>query len=202
MTKSGLRVGDVLILTKPLGTGTILAAAMQGKAKGVWVSGCLQAMQVSSAAASHILQDNGCRAATDVTGFGLLGHTIEMAQASQVQVQLSLSVLPLLQGAVKCIEQGVLSSLHASNAKAAAEACNYDYLSTDARYVLLCDPQTAGGLLAGVPAQQAEACLQALKAAGYHDAKRVGSVVKGCDADCGHEQASSQQLVPLVDVVV
>lgn len=85
MTKAGLQPGQVLLLTKPLGTGTLLAGAMKGRAKGRWLSGALQAMQVSSADASAVLRAHGCHAATDVTGFGLLGHVAEMARASQVR---------------------------------------------------------------------------------------------------------------------
>jgi selenide,water dikinase len=86
LTKSGLQPGQALILTKALGTGSILAAAMRGEAKGRWISSCLTAMAASSAEAAKILQQHGCSAATDVTGFGLLGHAVEMARASQVRV--------------------------------------------------------------------------------------------------------------------
>jgi selenide, water dikinase len=84
MTKAALRPGQVLLLTKPLGTGTLLAAAMRGAGKGRWVAACLRSMQESSAAAAAVLQRLGCRAATDVTGFGLAGHAAEMARSSGV----------------------------------------------------------------------------------------------------------------------
>jgi selenophosphate synthase len=84
LTKSGLKPGQALILTKALGTGSIMAAAMRGQAKGRWISSCLDAMATSSAEAARILRQHGCSAATDVTGFGLVGHAVEMAKASQV----------------------------------------------------------------------------------------------------------------------
>lgn len=84
LRKSGLQSGQSLILTKALGTGTIMAAAMHGAAKGRWIATALASMQQSSGKAAAILQQHGCMACTDVTGFGLLGHVVEMAEASKV----------------------------------------------------------------------------------------------------------------------
>ena len=84
LRKGGLKPGDVLVLTKPLGTGTILAAAMKGKARGRWIAGALEVMQQSSREAAAVLAVHGCTSCTDVTGFGLLGHMVEMALASKV----------------------------------------------------------------------------------------------------------------------
>jgi selenide,water dikinase len=98
-----------------------MAAAMRGRAKGRWLTGALAAMQQSSQAAAAILQRHGCSACTDVTGFGLLGHLVEMARPSGVGAVLQLGAVPLLAGACECAEAGALSSLHAQNARAGAQ---------------------------------------------------------------------------------
>ena len=107
-------LGDKLILTKPIGTGTILAADMRGKAKGTWVWSALQTMMQSNRDAAKILFDAGCRTCTDVTGFGLVGHLSQLMQGKSDNriVKLSLRDVPLLDGAAECIGNGLLSSLH------------------------------------------------------------------------------------------
>jgi hypothetical protein len=97
-----------------------MAAAMRGRAKGRWLAGALAAMQASSGAAAAVLQRHGCSGCTDVTGFGLLGHLVEMARASGVAAALQLAAVPLLPGALECAAAGALSSLHAQNARAGA----------------------------------------------------------------------------------
>ncbi|GAB4399302.1 MAG: hypothetical protein OHK0048_12470 [Rhodoferax sp.] len=178
MRKAGLQPGDALILTKPLGTGTLLAAHARGRAKGRWVYGALDAMQVSQQAAARVLQAHGARACTDVTGFGLMGHLLEMLRASGVDAQLVLEAVPALDGALDCLADGVVSSLHRENRFFLdALVLEPDAPDHDPRRTLLVDPQTAGGLLAGVPAEQAQSCVAALRAAGYVQTAIVGRVV-------------------------
>ncbi|KAI8472012.1 MAG: selenide, water dikinase [Monoraphidium minutum] len=186
LRKSGLAPGDALILTKPLGTGAILAAAMRGAARGRWVSGALDEMgRGGGGRAAAVLRGCGARAATDVTGFGLLGHALEMARASQVVLTLDLDALPALPGALEAIAAGHLSSLHPQNAAALGAVVHGGggggggaaALASDPRWPLLVDPQTAGGLLAGVPAAAAAACVARLRAeAGCGGARVVGRV--------------------------
>src|SRR4029450_1829314 len=97
--KGGLKPGDGLILTKPLGTGTLLAADMRGKAKARWGMAAIAHMGQSNRKAAEILRRHGVHAATDVTGFGLLGHLIEMVRASEVDVTVAIDRVPLLEGA-------------------------------------------------------------------------------------------------------
>src|SRR5262249_57325646 len=97
LRKGGLEPGGALILTKPLGTGTLLAADMRRKAKARWVMAAIAHMIQSNAKAAQILRRHGVHAATDVTGFGLIGHLIEMVRASDVDATLALNPLPLLQ---------------------------------------------------------------------------------------------------------
>ncbi len=176
LRKSGLQIGDVLILTKPLGTGSILAADMRAKARGRDVNEAIATMQQSSREAARILQDHRVRSCTDVTGFGLAGHLLEMLQASHVSAQIDLSALPVLAGALDAFQRGISSTLHEENRKV-ENLIAVGTLTSSTLKEILFDPQTAGGLLAGVPAAEAGACVAALKAAGYGQAAAVGSIL-------------------------
>jgi selenide,water dikinase len=173
LCKRGLAPGDRLILTKPIGTGVILAGLGQGQAKASWIEEALATMEVSSARAAHCLLDHGAHACTDVTGFGLLGHLLEMLNASKMSAVLEVASIPELPGARELITSGTVSTLHAENAR-----CR-DALVTKAGHPgteLLFDPQTAGGLLAGIPAARAQSCIAALRQSGYAHASVIGSV--------------------------
>lgn len=175
LRKGGMRPGDRLILTKPLGTGVLFAADMRGKAKGRWIDAALASMLVSSRDAARCLHAHGATACTDVTGFGLLGHLVEMAQSSGVEVELALDALPLLEGALEVVRLGIFSSLQPQNLRLRRAIRNNEAFADDARLPLIFDPQTAGGLLASVPAAQAEACLAALHGCGYLEAAIIGT---------------------------
>jgi len=189
LRKGGMRAGDALVLTKPLGTGTLLAAHARLQARGRWIQAALVSMQVSSRDAAGCVRDHGAGACTDVTGFGLLGHLAEMARASGVDVCLSLAALPLLDGAQECLARGALSSLHGANERAGQVLRNAAQFADHARYPLLFDPQTAGGLLASVPAENADACVAALRAAGHTHAVVIGACLPRRDADVAIELA-------------
>ena len=169
--KSGLRPGDALILTKPLGTGIVLAAQMQGLARVDWLAAALDSMARSNGPAAEVLRRFGVVACTDVTGFGLGGHLMEMLRASLVGAVLDGAALPALPGARELAVQGVSSTLAPAN-RAAID------LPDGADVALLADPQTSGGLLAGVAAALAEACVEALCKAGC-TAHLVGHVIAG-----------------------
>ena len=176
LRKGGLRPGDRLVLTKGLGTGTLFAAEMRMRAKGRWIDGAIEAMRQSSRLAAVSLQRHGATACTDVTGFGLLGHLVEMTRASGVDVRLDLSAIPALDGALETSRAGLLSSLHPHNVRLRRAVDEPEGHAGDPRYRLLYDPQTAGGLLAGVPADRADACLADLLAQGYAQAAIIGAV--------------------------
>jgi selenide,water dikinase len=176
LRKGGMQPGDTLILTKPIGTGTLFAADMRGKAKGRWVDAAIQSMLVSNQAAAACLHRRGATACTDVTGFGLLGHLVEMTRASDADVQLDLQAVPLLDGAEQTVAAGILSSLQPQNVRLRRAVRNADTLTAHARYPLLFDPQTAGGLLASVPVDVAAACLDELHQLGYAHAAIIGRV--------------------------
>jgi selenide, water dikinase len=183
LRKGGMQVGDVLLLTKPLGTGALFAAHALARAKGRWVQAALASMVQSNQQAAALLREYGATASTDVTGFGLLGHAVEMARPSGVQLQLQLDALPLLDGALDCVQQGLVSSLHSANARQRHVVRNPDAAARQPHWPLLLDPQTAGGLLASVPASQADACIAALRAQGYVHACAIGVVLQPDDGD-------------------
>ncbi|SHF19748.1 selenide, water dikinase [Microbulbifer donghaiensis] len=179
LEKTGARTGDCLILSKPLGTGTIFAAEGLGKAQGRWVQKALETMLQSNAAAADIFAQHGARALTDITGFGLLGHLLEMLEGSgALGAALIAERLPLISGAAPCAEQGWLSSLQPQNSAAYAYVENPQEWQQLPHWHLLADPQTCGGLLAAVPAEQAEQCLLALRQAGCNHASIIGAVTR------------------------
>jgi selenide,water dikinase len=172
--KSGMQPGQTLILTKALGTGTLFAADMRLKARGHWIDSAIQSMLLSNQAATPILRQHGATACTDVTGFGLLGHLLELARASQITMHLNLDALPILNGAVTTTQQGILSSLHPQNLQTAHTIPTPEHIRRHPHFPLLFDPQTSGGLLAAVPAIHTSDCLTELHAAGYADAVAIG----------------------------
>jgi selenide, water dikinase len=168
MRKGGLRAGDRLILTKPLGTGVILAADGRALAPAKTVENALATMLQSSAPAAACLARHDASACTDVTGFGLLGHLLEMLRASKMNAIVDLHAVPLLDGALALLTQGITSSLHTDNV--ASLAALDEGAQTDPIAPLLIDPQTAGGFVAGVPTDRAEQCLDELHRLGYRAA--------------------------------
>jgi selenide, water dikinase len=182
LRKSGMKPGDVLILTKPIGTGTLFAAHARLAAKGRWIDAALQSMVISNRIGAQILREHGGTACTDLTGFGLLGHLVEMTRPSGVDAEIQLSALPLLDGAQACVEAGITSSLQSANVRLRRALRNQEEFVKHPRYPLIFDPQTAGGLLASVPADRVDACIAALKAQGYPHTCKIGRVLTQGDA--------------------
>jgi len=182
LKKGGMQAGDVLLLTKPIGTGTLFAAKDRLFAKGRWIDAALQSMVVSNRKAAQILREHHASACTDLTGFGLLGHLVEMTRPSEVDAEIVLSQLPLLEGAQACIEAGITSSLQSANVRLRRALRNQADFVKHPRYPLIFDPQTAGGLLASVPADKVDACIAALQAAGYVHTCAIGHIMPQSDA--------------------
>jgi selenide, water dikinase len=176
LRKGGMQPGDQLILTKPLGTGTLFAAEMRRAAQARWIESAIRSMLTSNRTAAEIIQRHGATACTDVTGFGLLGHALEMARASKVSVNIRTADLPLLEGALESVKAGILSTLHPDNLRSKRAIANLNSASKLDRFPLLFDPQTAGGLLASIPSQQGMACLQNLRENGYAKAALIGEI--------------------------
>jgi len=178
LSKDGMQTGDIVILCKPLGTGTLLAADMRSKAKHSWIDAALKQMLISNRVAAQCFLQFKATACTDITGFGLAGHLFEMLSPNNVELELSLGDLPVLDGALETLTLGILSSLHADNSLVSRDIFNSEAFRNDPRYDLLFDPQTAGGLLASVPEELAENCIKQLRESGYEQAKAIGRVSK------------------------
>ena len=172
ITTGGARAGDALILTRPIGSGTLLAAEMRGLARGGDIAALLATLSKPQGDAAEILGD--AHAMTDVTGFGLAGHLAAICRASQVGARLDLAAIPVFAGAEGLAAQDIRSTVWEANRHAAPVIGAGDA----PRAALLHDPQTAGGLLAAVAPDGAEDRLQALRAAG-HDAAIIGRVTGG-----------------------
>ena len=181
MRKGGMKPGDVLILTKPIGTGTLFAAHAKLAARGRWIDNALEMMCQSNRLGAECLLEHGATACTDLTGFGLLGHLVEMTRPSEVDAELDLSALPVLDGAEETVASGILSSLQPANVRLRRALRNQSEMVDHSRYPLVFDPQTAGGLLASVPADRVEECVAKLKELGYGQTSIIGRIKQQSD---------------------
>jgi selenide,water dikinase len=180
LRKTGLVAGDALILTRRLGSGVLLAAQARGVARTRWLQAALTEMDVSNRTAAAALRGHGARACTDVSGFGLLGHLAEMLVGAGLAAELDLGAIPFFDGALAMAEQGIASSLQPDNRRIIERFARRGVAADDARLALLVDPQTAGGLIAGVPADAAADCVSALRAS-HPDAAVIGHIVVSND---------------------
>lgn len=177
--KSGARPGDLLYLTKPLGTGLITTAAkrdLPGAAS--WLDGAIEVMLRFNRHPSHLAIAAGVRTMTDVTGFGLLGHADEIARASGAGLTLAAGGVPVMAGALESVALDVGTGGAERNEAFAGPRVSFDPAVSDALRAVLWDPQTAGGLLIAIAADAAEA-LEASFAADGLPLWRIGSVREG-----------------------
>ena len=179
LVKGALTPGEALVLTKPLGTGVVLSAAMQGAAEARETLAAIESMDMSNAAAAAVLRRHGAKGCTDVTGFGLAGHLTEMTRAAGVGARLRTAAVPRLAGAERLLAAGFASALQRNNEQALADFAIDGGAPSAPAVRLLADPQTAGGLLAGIPADAANACVAELRKSGYAAAAVIGTVTKG-----------------------
>lgn len=187
--KAGVKAGDALILSKPVGTGTLLAADMRYRARAGWIQSAYDCMLVSNRAAAAVFLRHGANACTDITGFGVVGHLLEMLTPGKARAALQLESLPILNGAIDCIAGGITSSLQGDNRLAEAAIHDGYRWRQQPLYQLLFDPQTAGGLLASVPAGAVADCLAELRRQGYPAAARIGTVIAVGDSGAAIELA-------------
>jgi selenide,water dikinase len=178
LRKTGASVGDSLIITKPIGTGALFAGAMQGRSRSRWLEAALDVMIQTNGAAASCLLRHGATAMTDVTGFGLVGHLLEMLGGGQLQAEFELERLPILDGAVELMNAGISSSLHDQNQKASERTACDDDTCQHPHYKLSFDPQTSGGLLAAVSSDQSSACVEELRKNGCPQATVIGQFIE------------------------
>lgn len=175
--KSGMKPGDLLIITKALGTGILFAGHQRLQAKGHWIDQTVESMLLSNQEAVKVFREHGVTAGTDVTGFGLVGHLVEMVQASGVAVELEWDKIPILEGVTELVQQGIVSSLYPQNVQAERFIRNLELWCDRVNYPVLFDPQTSGGLLATIPGDKAANCVQVLQELGYKDSRIIGQVM-------------------------
>jgi selenide,water dikinase len=154
MSKSGLKIGDVLVLTKPLGGGVTTTALKQEKAEDAHIREAIEWMSRLNKTAGQLANEFDLRGGTDITGFGLLGHGMEMSNASRVALHFDYEKLPFLSGARDYAEKGIFPGGAFDNKKHVGEVVRFDEKIDEHLQMLAFDPQTSGGLLLGVPGEK------------------------------------------------
>ena len=175
ITNRGARIGDAIILTKPIGTGVISTGIKFGKASDDVVDASLVTMLLAGREAAALMSEAGAHAATDVTGFALLGHAWEMARASGVTIEIEAARVPLIAGALELAAQGLLTSGDKSNRQYVGADIQISNDVSQPLASLLFDPQTAGGLLIAIDVDRADELLARLRET-YRDTQMIGRV--------------------------
>jgi selenide, water dikinase len=172
------KVGDALVLTKPIGTGVISTAIKQGKAKQEWIDGAVASMTKLNHRAVEVVHqgDFSVHAATDVTGFGVLGHVREMALGSKTSIRIESKFIELLNGALESVHAGFIPGGLKTNREFTESCVKYSGEIPEDVRTLLYDPQTAGGLLLSVPSEIVKGLVAAMEIAGV-PAVRIGEVL-------------------------
>jgi selenide,water dikinase len=176
LTNGGARVGDRLLFTKALGTGVISTAIKKGVAKQAWIDAAVASMTTLNKTAAEVIAKFAVHGLTDVTGFGMIGHAREMAVASKVSLKLYAGRIPILEGAMDCLRAGHIPGGLKANREFAECVAGYDSGISEEIKTMLFDPQTAGGFLISVAAEDAVALAQELNAAGVA-AVEIGEVL-------------------------
>jgi len=162
ITNANAQPGDVLILTKAIGSGVITTAGKAGTVPAEVVDEAVRSMAALNKGASEAMIEVGVNSATDITGFGLLGHLYQMMKASGTTAEINVDSIPLLPGAKQLAEDGYISGGTARNAEAVKSSVNVDDGITDVEFSLLADAQTSGGLLISVPEERSNALIKQL----------------------------------------
>lgn len=179
---SNARAGDGLILTKPIGSGVLFNANLKGWVSAEALQECVDILIALNKAAAQVLARFEVHAATDVTGFGLAGHALEMARASDVTLAIDVAAVPLLREAPEMYQKGMTTGVNAANREMIRDLSRFEIELSAWQQELLVDPQTSGGLLVALPEAQITAALAALHDAGVSHARLVGQVLPRADS--------------------
>ncbi len=179
VSNSGARPGDMLVLTKALGTGIISTGCKEGKSPTEVMRGAVETMATLNRAASEAMMKVGVSACTDVTGFGLMGHLRTMVQGSKVAAQVHFGRVPVLAGAWDLLQQGVVPGGTYRNLRSVAGSVQWHDDLTEQQQLLMCDAQTSGGLLISVPGAKLDLLLSELEAAGVPVRSVIGEITEG-----------------------
>lgn len=180
-TNAGASPGDKLILTKPVGTGVIMAAQRMGIADRADIEEAKRQMKLLNNTGAEVMKKHGIRGATDITGFGLAGHALKMAKASNVSIQINMKDVPLIGKTFNMVDDGCIPGAsfrnleYAENDTSFAPGLDYNLKMT------AFDAQTSGGLLMSVPANKAESVLIQLHSAGLNSSAIIGEVTEKTD---------------------
>ncbi|MGZ4106570.1 MAG: selenide, water dikinase SelD, partial [Tumebacillaceae bacterium] len=177
LKNSGAQVGDKLILTKPIGVGIITTAIKRGKASAEAIRLVEETMATLNKVAAETAKESTVHACTDVTGFGLLGHALEMARGAQVGLVLYASQVPVLPETRELVEQKVYPGGTVRNMEWVQESVMYAEGVSEVDKIIFCDAVTSGGLLLSVPGEQADALLAKLQERGIQAASIIGEIV-------------------------
>ncbi|MDO1559856.1 selenide, water dikinase SelD [Brevundimonas sp. 2R-24] len=177
LTNRGAKPGDVLILTKALGVGVLSAAFKRGQLEEAGYQALIGSTTRLNTVGADLVEQAGVHAMTDVTGFGLLGHALEMARGSGVRMEIDAQAAPVLPGVEAMIAAGIRTG--ASDRNWASYGAEVSGCDDPALRTLLTDPQTSGGLLVSLAADRAEAALAMIRSSGFDHAAVVGRVLEG-----------------------
>lgn len=179
LRNSGALPGDVLFLTKPLGSGILTTAIKRGTIEPALREFVCSVMKELNAAGAEAMEEVGVRACTDVTGFGLLGHLRGMLRASGAAARLRLSAVPIINGVIEFARNGVCPGGTRKNLENFGKTTRFDGAWSEAEKLAVADAQTSGGLLVAVPPEKADAFAAALRKRGLENAARIGEVEAG-----------------------
>jgi selenide,water dikinase len=176
-TNAGARPGDVLILTKPLGSGVLFNANLKKRVPRTALDACVSSLTTLNKGAAEAMRAFDIHAVTDITGFGLAGHGLEMARASGVTLSIEMDALPILDQALEMYRQGVTTGVNASNIRLTSENARFEKPRPQWHRQIVYDPQTSGGLLVALPAGQGADLVRALEQARTPAAALIGRVL-------------------------
>lgn len=172
---AGVQVGDVLVLTKPIGSGVIFNANLRNAVSESAMHQTVKTLTTLNKAAAEILTDFNVHAATDITGFGFAGHALEMARGSSVTLEIDIDTIPVLPEALDMYDKGVTTGVNAANREQISDSTLFRKTMPGKQGEILVDPQTSGGLFVALPESEGDQAVAALRSAGVEEAVIVGN---------------------------